>query len=145
MSEYKTMKQKKARKFAAALATATSIILGAWLYRLSDGNVALIWVSTAVYMLGPIVATLIVWPVVAYDGWLFTTAVLLSLAVVVPWSFINPTKWVTVLLPQFGMWANILFVILLISAVSEERLSRKMAWGLTGFYLLLMVGLPIVY
>jgi hypothetical protein len=71
--------------------------------------------------------------------------VFLSLALVIPWAFINPAQWAAVLLPQFGMWANILFAILFISAISEERLSRKMAWGLTGFYLLLMVGLPIVY
>ena len=144
MSEYKIKQKYKQRIIAAALVVAASILGGALLNSLNSESAAVIWLTTAVYMAGPILAALIVWPLTAYDGWLFLTAVLLSCAVVIPWAFINPAVWAANILSQLGQWANVLFIILLIIGVSAERPSRRLSWALTGFYCLIMLVLPVL-
>lgn len=144
MSEYKLKKSKPKRIIAAALLTAVSVLGGAWLHAINSESAALIWLTTAVYMLGPILAALLVWPLLVDEGWLFMTAVLLSLAVVVPWAFVKPSVWATTYLPQLGLWANVLFIVLLMTQVGAGRPSKLISWSLTGFYLLIMLTMPLV-
>jgi len=137
-------KQKGKRTMGASLMVAALVLAGALLHRMSNGNAGLIWLTTAVYMLGPISAALIVWPLVKFDGWLFLTAVFLSLAIVVPWAFIDPSAWVASFLPQLGQWANVLVIVLLVSHVSAGKAPRGINWALTSFYLLILLGLPLL-
>lgn len=144
MSELKLKKIQSKRIILAALVVAASVVVGALLHTADSENVALVWLTTAVYMLGPVLAALIVWPLVAYDGWLLLTAVVLSLAVVIPWAFINPSAWATSFLPQLGQWANVLFIVLLTTHVSAGRPPRFISWLLSGFYLLIVLGMPFL-
>ena len=144
IKKHKDMEKGK-RIIGAALITAVSILMGALLHTVGSENVALIWLTTAVYMLGPILATIIIWPSIGFDGWLFTTAVLLSLAIVIPWSFINPSAWANTFLPQLGQWANVLFIVLLTTCVNAERPPKFINWLLTGVYLLIMLAMPLLH
>lgn len=100
--------------------------------------------TTAVYMLGPLVAAIIVLPVAKHKAWLYITATLMSLAIVFPWSFINPTAWTQEYLVQLGSNANILFFMLMVMATTVECKSTKVLWLVTAVYLTIMVVLPII-
>lgn len=144
MSELKLKENQPKRIISASLVVAISIIGGTLLHSINSEHIVFIWLSTAVFMLGPLLATMLVWSSVKYDGWLFTTAVLLSMAIVIPWAFINPSVWATSYLPQLGLWGNVLFIVLLTSCVSAERPSKVINWLLTGFYLLIMMVMPFL-
>lgn len=138
MADLKVNPLRGGRVIGAALALAVAMLAGAWLPLLGAGQPAVIWVTTAVYMLGPLAAAALVLPLLNGDWWLFVTAVLIALAIVFPWALINPARWAAVQLPQLGLWGNVLFGGLLFSCVSAGRPSRTLSWLLTGFYLLIM-------
>ncbi|HRQ40241.1 MAG TPA: hypothetical protein PLD25_20210 [Chloroflexota bacterium] len=141
MSDYKLKKgENKSRIIAAAAVVAVVILGGAFM---STDGVTAVWLLAALYMLGPLAAAVLVRPL-QNDGWLFITATILSLGIVLPWSFINPAQWATVYLPELGFWANLLFLILLITSVGAGQPPRKLCWALTGFYLLILLALPLV-
>ncbi|MCL4262752.1 MAG: hypothetical protein KJ069_06035 [Anaerolineae bacterium] len=141
MSEYKLKKgENKNRIIAAALVVAAVILGGAFM---STDGVTAVWSLAALYMLGPLVAAMLVRPLQS-DWWLFGTATLLSLGIVLPWSFIHPAQWAAVYLPELGFWANLLFLVLLITSVGAGQPPRKLCWALTGVYLLILLALPIV-
>lgn len=144
MNEYKLKMGKPKRIITAALLTAVSVLGGALLHSLNSESAALIWLTAAVYMLGPILAALLMWPLPECDGWLFLTAVALSLAVVVPWAFVQPAVWAAAYLPQLGLWANVLFIVLLTTQSGAGRPSKVISWSLTGFYLLIMLIMPFL-
>ena len=142
MSEYKLKKgENKNRIIAAALVIATVILGGAFV---STESVTAVWLLAAWYMLGPLVAAVLVRPW-QRDWWLFGTATLFSLGIVLPWSFIHPAQWATVYLPELGLWANLLIFVLLITSAGAGQPPRKLCWALTGFYLLILLALPILY
>ncbi len=100
--------------------------------------------TTAVYMLGPLIAALIALPITQHKAWLYITAILMSLSIVVPWSFIDPTAWGQNYLVQLGSNANILFFMLMVVATTVECKSTKIVWLATAVDLAIMVVLPIV-
>lgn len=141
MSEYKLKKgENKSRIMAAAVVVAVVILGGAFM---STDGVTAVWLLAALYMLGPLVAAVLVRPL-QDDWWLFVTATILSLGIVFPWSLLSPARWAAVYLPQLGFWANLLFFILLITSVGAGQPPRKLCWVLTGFYLLILLALPLV-
>ena len=146
MDEYKLKEgelkkgEHKGRIMAAAVVVAGAILGGAFM---STNGVTAVWSLAALYMLGPLVAAMLVRPL-QDDWWLFVTATILSLGIVVPWSFIHPAQWATVYLPQLGFWANLLFLVLLITSVGAGQPPRKLCWALTGVYLLILLALPLV-
>jgi hypothetical protein len=102
------------------------------------------FVTTAVYMLGPLVAAIIVLPAAKHKAWLYITATLMSLAIVIPWSFIDPAAWAQTYLVQLGSSANTLFFMLMVVTTAVECKSTKILWLITAVYLAIMVVLPIV-
>lgn len=102
------------------------------------------FVTTAVYMLGPLVAAIIVLPTAQHKAWLYITATLMSLAIVIPWSFINPSAWAQTYLVQLGSSANTLFFMLMVIVSAVECKSTKILWLVTAVYLAIMVVLPII-
>ncbi len=141
MSEYKLKKGENKNRIIAAAAVVAAVILGGAF--LSTDSVTAVWLLAALYMLGPLVAAVLVRPLQG-DWWLFVTATILSLGIVLPWSFIHPAQWAVVYLPQLGLWANLLFLVLLITSVGSGQPPRKLCWALTGFYLLILLVMPLV-
>jgi hypothetical protein len=80
------------------------------------------FVTTAVYMLGPLVAAIIVLPA----------------------AFIDPAAWAQTYLVQLGSSANTLFFMLMVVTTAVECKSTKILWLITAVYLAIMVVLPIV-
>jgi hypothetical protein len=141
MSEYKLKKgEHKGRIMAAAGVIAAAMVGGAFM---STDGVTAVWLQAAVYMLGPLVAAVLVRPL-PDDWWLFFTATILSLGIVLPWAVIHPAQWAAVYLPELGFWANLLFLILLITSAGAGQPPRKLWWALTCFYLLILLALPLV-
>ena len=102
------------------------------------------FVTTAVYMLGPLAAALIVLPIAKHKVWLYITATLMSLAIVIPWSFINPAVWAQQHLVELGSNANTLFFMLMVVTTAVECKSTRILWLVTAVYLAIMVVLPII-
>lgn len=141
MDEYKLKKgENKNRIIAAAIVVAVVILGGAFM---STDGVTAVWLLAALYMMGPLVAAMLVRPL-QDDWWLFFTATILSWGIVLPWAFIHPAQWAAVYLPELGFWANLLFLVLLITSVGAGQPPRKLCWALTGVYLLILLALPIV-
>lgn len=143
MAEYKLKKRGDGRILAASLVSAAAVIGSAGLHALAGEWHVGIWLAAAVAMMGPLLAAVILWPRLEEGGWLFTTAVFLAVPIVIPWAFIDPARWAAEILPQLGMWANVLFSGLWIAVVGAGRPPRKLSWALTGFYLLILLILPI--
>jgi len=142
MDEYKLKNgENKGRILAAAGVIAVVIVGGAFI---SAESPTAVWLLAAWYMLGPLVAAMLVRPL-QRDWWLFGTATLLSLGIVIPWSFLHPAQWATVYLPELGLWANLLIFVLLITSAGAGQPPRKLCWALSGFYLLILLALPIAF
>lgn len=136
--------EKQKRLIGASGVLAATLLGGTLCHSIAGEQLAGVWLGTALYMFGPILAAVLVLPLVDGDWWLFTTAVLLSLAILLPWALVDPARWAASLMPQLGLWAHVLFTVLLVSGVAAKRLPRQLAWTLSGFYLLILLLLPLV-
>lgn len=136
-------KENNKRLLGTAVLVAGGILTGSALAGAAGENVGLIWLTAAVYMLTLLAAALLAQPL-QRDRWLFVTAVLLSLSIIIPAAILNPSYWAAEQLPLLGMYANILFFVLLISQNKAGRPSRTTSWFLTGFYVIIMVFLAFL-
>ncbi len=125
------------RLIGAALVVAGGILLATALHSFGPDGMLTVWLATAVFLLAPLLAALLVRPLLD-DWWLYVTAVLLGLSIIVPAAFLNPAYWAAEQLPQLGRWANVLFFVLLIGTVKVGRPSKAISWLLTGFYVVIM-------
>ncbi len=120
MADLKVNPRPCSRIIGAALVLAVAMLAGAWLPLLGAGQPAVIWATTAVYMLGPLVAATLVLPLLNGGWWLFVTAVLMALAIIFPWALVNPGHWAAVQMPQLGLWGNVLFGGLLVAVYQRD-------------------------
>lgn len=125
------------RIIGAALVVAGGILAGSAVHSFGPEGVLTVWLAAAVFMLAPLLAALLVRPLLD-DWWLYVTAVFLSISIIIPAALLNPAYWAAEQLPQLGMYANILFFVLLISQVKAGRPSKAVSWLLTGGYVLIM-------
>ena len=145
MKTYKHEFNQSGRLIAGSLVIATVLLVASFIQGSSlENEVIRVFATTAVYMLGPLMAALIMLPVIQYGKWLYITATLMSLAMVIPWSFINPTVWSQDHLVQLGSNGNILFFMLMVVATTVECKSTKILWLVTAVYLAIMLVLPII-
>ena len=137
--------QQSGRLIAGSLILAGALVLASYVYGSSIENDAIrIFVTTAVYMLGPLVSAIIVLPATVHKRWLYITATLMSWIIVIPWAFINPTAWVQDYMVQLGSYTNMMFFILLIAAVTSEAKSTKILWLITAVYLIILALIAFI-
>ena len=145
MKMYKQELDQSGLIILASLVIAGALLLASAIQAIPLENEAIrAFVTTAVYMLGPLFAALIVLPIAKHRAWLYITATLMSLAIVIPWSFVSPATWAQEYLVQLGSNANILFFMLMAVATTVECKSTKILWLVTAVYLTIMVVLPII-
>ncbi|HFE67514.1 MAG TPA: hypothetical protein ENJ93_09660 [Chloroflexi bacterium] len=125
------------RIIGAALVVAGGILAATAVHRFGPDSVLTVWLTAAVFLLAPLLAALLVRPLLD-DWWLYVTAVLLGLSIIIPAAFLHPAYWAAEQLPQLGRWANVLFFVLLIVAAKTGRPSKAVSWLLTGFYVVIM-------
>ena len=125
------------RIIGAALLVAGGILLATVVHGFGPDGVLTVWLAAAVFLLAPLLAALLARPLLD-DWWLYVTAVLLGLSIIIPAAFLHPAYWAAEQLPQLGRWANVLFFVLLISTVKVGRPSKAVSWLLTGFYVVIM-------
>ena len=133
------------RLIGASLILAGTILLGSLLQvNIAKGNAISVLTTTAVYMLGPLCAAIIMLPITKDKKWLYATATLMSLAIVFPWALIDTATWAQTYMAQLGHYCNILFVMIIISNNSNDDVSHKHLWVITGFFLFVLFILPIL-
>lgn len=145
MKTHKREIHESGRIIAGSMMLAGVLLLASLLYGSSIENETIrIFATTAVYMLGPLLSALIVLPIANNKQWLYITATLMSLAIVIPWAFINPTAWGQEYMVQLGSYANMMFFVILISAATTEAKSTKILWLITAVYLIILMAIGIV-
>ena len=132
------------RVILASLAVAGSIIGASLVQTTGLESVGSVWLATAVYMLGVLVAAWIMTPLIEGKGWLWLTAVLLALTIIFPGAILDTEKWVADQLPQLGLAASTLFIILAISMVEQSNQNTNKRWIITGGYVLIMLLLTFL-
>ncbi len=143
MKTYKI--QRSGRIIAASILLAAVLIVGSLVQISSiENELVRVWVTTAVYMLGPLIASVILLPIVADRKWLYITASLMSLAIVFPWVLIDSATWAQTYMPKLGYYCNILFAVIIITNSVDKETSSKHLWMITGLFLAVLWVLPIL-
>jgi hypothetical protein len=129
------------RLILASLVIAGSMIGAALWQETGDGET---WTVTAVYMLGIFGAAWIMMPMVKEERWLWITAVLMALTIVLPGAILNREQWASTQLQNLGSTANTLFLVLMLSTTQQPSRYADKKWIITGVYVLIMLILTIL-
>ena len=134
------------RTIVASLILAGAILLGALLQtNLAEGAPFWVFVTTAVYMLGPLLSAVVMLPVSQNRKWLYASATLMSWAIVFPWAFIDTSAWVQTYMAQLGHYGNILFAMVIITDAANESKPQKHLWVVTTIFMMVLLIMPIIF
>ena len=133
------------RTIVASLIIAGTILLGALLQtNLAEGSPFWVFVTTAVYMLGPLLSAVVMLPVSQNRRWLYASATLMSWVIVFPWAFIDTSAWVQTHMAQLGHYCNILFVMMIIADNANDSHPKKHLWVITTMFITVLLVMPII-
>jgi len=144
MGKEKSAQQTAGRSLIAALIVAGSILGASFIQGQNGVPAILAWLATAIYMSGLLAAAWLLGPPATAGWWLFGTATLLGLTIVIPGAFLDPVHWAASQLYQLGFSAGSLFIVLAISVTGQPEPGSKKRRVITGFYVLIMLVLTVL-